>query len=144
MKTILVVDDEAYVRKLVAACLRKTQFRILHAEDGDQALAMAAAEKPDLILMDVVLSGAGPNGLQATKLLKSNPETAFHRVILMSGRKPEIKPEDWKAAGAVAFMVKPFNPIELRETISNYLLTETNSGAHLSTPSANNHTKPKE
>ena len=121
MKTILVVDDEESVRKLVVASLRKQDFRILHAETGEQALVLAAQEHPDLILMDIFLANTDLDGLAVSEEIKAHPETSDCMIILMSGRKTGLSKEKCLEVGAHSFFRKPFSPLELRQQIISLL-----------------------
>lgn len=120
MKTILVVDDDESVRKLVAASLRKTDYRVVQAETGQQAIDLAKQEKPDLILMDIILPSKAMNGIDVTKMLKDMPGFEDCVVLLMSGRETPGG-EDFKEIGASDFFKKPFSPVALRQKIGSIL-----------------------
>jgi len=73
-RTVLHIEDNEYNRKIVRQLLSRTSFRLLEAVDGEEGLAVAQRELPDLILMDVQLSKL--SGLDATRLLRADPRTA--------------------------------------------------------------------
>jgi two-component system cell cycle sensor histidine kinase/response regulator CckA len=116
-KTILIVDDEEIVRKLVRVALRESDGAdVLEAHDAIEALEISEAHhgRIDLLLSDVVMPGGMSGAEMATKVSDAHPET---KVLLMSGYEVEtlaMKPE-WH------FIQKPFAVAEIRETIRNVL-----------------------
>ncbi len=121
MYKILVVDDDESVRKLVAACLRKTDWSLRQADHAEQALEMAARETPDVALIDIVLPGDSLDGFAVSRALKANPGTRSCRIILMSGWRRPLDPDGLASVGAHAFLEKPFNPMTLRSLISDLM-----------------------
>ncbi|GEM_PF-1003250 len=112
MKTILIADDQQEIRDLVERTLRRGDYTILTAANGEQAVEVARAGKPDLILMDIAMPGA-IDGLEATRILKNDPLTSFLTVVMLSGRGGASDKETAFAAGADDYFVKPFSPLEL-------------------------------
>ena len=90
MKKILIVDDKQEVRELVEVTLRSDDHHILQAESGEEAIEVARAEKPDLILMDIMMPGV-LNGLEATRILKGNPLTSECTIIMLTARVEEAE-----------------------------------------------------
>lgn len=116
-KKILVVDDEEYARKLIIASLRKSNYDILQAEGGRQAIALAIEEHPDLIIMDVCLAETQLDGYQTAKIIREQfPGQAF---LFVSGSMDRERQRT--AAGRPLFLKKPFSPIELRSQVSRIL-----------------------
>ena len=110
-RLVLVVDDERDVRELVTRKLLQSGFQVITAENGQQALEMAAAQHPDLMLLDVTMPGL--SGFDVCRQLKAEAGDDAPSVIFLSARS---QPEDILAgmdAGAEDYMVKPFSPAEL-------------------------------
>jgi len=118
MNTILVVDDNADIRLLVSLTLENEHVRIVEASTAADAIARCAELKPDLIIMDVNMPG-GMNGIEAARVITSNPLTANCPIIMLSGvSNPSIQSKALEA-GASTFLKKPFSPLELIETVED-------------------------
>ena len=116
VKNILVVDDSPTERFFAVDVLTKAGYRVTTAENGEQGIAKAKAEQPDLILMDVVMPGI--NGYQATRTL-SRDETTRHIPIIVCTTKGQETDKIWGLRqGAIDYLVKPLNPQELLQRIS--------------------------
>ncbi len=103
---ILLVDDEPDARLLLRDLLEKADFRVITAERGDQAVAAANSQRPDLILSDVVLPAM--SGLTLCRRLKSDRRTASMPVVLMSAmRRAEAEQAEGLEIGADDYLVKP-------------------------------------
>jgi CheY-like chemotaxis protein len=118
MKRILVVDDETDVRKLLEETLKRTDYEILQAGTGEDALVISRKMRPDLILMDIMMPG-DLNGIEATRMLKADVRTKQSKVIVLtsSGTLKELAMD----AGADAYFLKPFSPLELLRKIDEFL-----------------------
>src|SRR5206468_2819643 len=81
MKTVLVVDDHPQIRRLIQVNLAKLKLRVLCAEDGEEGLEMVRTERPDLILLDVIMPKK--NGFEVLNALKSDPELKAIPVIML-------------------------------------------------------------
>jgi two-component system phosphate regulon response regulator PhoB len=114
MKKILIVDDHADIRRLIRMTLEFEAYDVSEAEDGESALLMAMQVQPDLVLLDVMMPGS-VNGLQVCDTLKSLPKPP--RILLLTARGRSEDLEAGLQAGADAYMVKPFSPLKLMETI---------------------------
>jgi len=112
MKKILIVDDQPEVRELVEVTLRSEDCRILQAETGNDAIKVAKAEKPDVIIMDIMMPG-GMDGIEAARILKNDPETKDCTLIMLTAKGQEADKEEGFNAGADDYFVKPFSPLEL-------------------------------
>jgi CheY-like chemotaxis protein len=120
-KVIIAVDDEPDIRALVCFCLKSSgDFEVLQAKSGEEAISLAIAHQPALIVMDVRMPGMG--GIEACRRLKANPTTASIPVIFLSAWHSEEQAA--LDAGGEAFVLKPFNPEELIGTVRKYI-TET-------------------
>lgn len=105
--TLLVVDDDDMQRKLVATMLKGENFTLLFAVGGMDALALLRKMRPDVILMDIEMPGL--DGLETTRRLKSIPSLVNVPVVMMTGHSEGNVVIDSLAAGASAFVVKPFD-----------------------------------
>ena len=119
MKKILIVDDQLEVRELVEVTLRTEDYQILKAENGAQAVEVARAEKPDLILMDIMMPG-GMDGLEATRIIKENPETKDCVIIMLTAKGQQADRRKGLEAGATEYFSKPFSPLELIRTVEKF------------------------
>jgi CheY-like chemotaxis protein len=122
MKKILVVDDRFEVRELVEVTLRAKHYQILQASTADGALEIARVEKPDLILMDIMMPG-GMDGLEATRILKNNPDTKDCTIIILTAKGQKTDRENGLEAGAEDYFVKPFSPLDLIKKVEQALET---------------------
>jgi CheY-like chemotaxis protein len=111
VKTILVVDDEPILRTIVREILHEEGYAVIEAEDGQVMLEVMARERPDLVLMDVMMPGI--DGREAYQQLRSNPENRDVPVVMMSAGVRPIK-LDPSIAG---FMAKPFDISQLVELV---------------------------
>ena len=118
-KTILYVEDNEVNRRLVQDLLRATTYRLLEAVDGESGVAMARQEHPDLILMDVQLPKI--SGIEATRTLRREPATAKTPIIAITSFALGGDEEKALAAGATAYMAKPYSPRDLLGLIRRLL-----------------------
>lgn len=121
MTKILVVDDQEEVRTLLATTLVRARYQILTVGEGSLALAVAREQKPDLIIMDVMMPGR-INGLEATRILKSDPETSGCPIIILSGKDRVDDLRKGIEAGANSYFIKPFSPRQLIQRIEELLV----------------------
>lgn len=112
IQKILVVDDELAVRKLAQLSLEKLgRFRVVTAGSGPDAVAVAAREKPDVILLDLVMPEV--DGPAALRLLRANPSTAGVPVIFLTAWSRFADVDAYLAMGAAGVIRKPFDPMQL-------------------------------
>ena len=107
-KTILYVEDNEFNRKIVRQLLAKTTYRLREAVDGEQGVASALAAPPDLILMDIQLPKM--SGLDATRQLRNDPRTAAVPIIVVTSFALSGDEQKATAAGATAYLAKPYSP----------------------------------
>lgn len=116
---ILVADDNKINRLVVKATLKGYDYRVVEASDGQEAVDVALREKPDLILMDMMMPGM--DGLKATSILKDHSDTSRTPILMLtalSETEDRIKAFD---AGVTGFLTKPFDRMELLAHIRSYL-----------------------
>ncbi len=116
MATILVVDNEPTIRRLIRSALESQGHRILEAADGILGLKLAGLEQPDLVLLDIALPQM--SGLEVNRRLQGNPETATIPVLYLTGLIPDALRA---GAGEPAYIAKPFSPQSLIERINSIL-----------------------
>jgi len=121
MKKILIVDDQVEVRELVEVTLRIGDFEILQAENGPQALNIARAEKPDLMLLDVMMSEGGLDGFEVCEQLKKDPETSGITIIMLTAKGQDVDKQRGREVGADDYFSKPFSPLELMNRVEEVL-----------------------
>ncbi|MDQ6858358.1 MAG: response regulator [Chloroflexota bacterium] len=120
MAKLLIADDLVPIRQMVRITLSTQGWTIIEAENGQKALEMARAEKPDLMLLDVDM-GAGPNGFDVCRELKSADETKGIPIVMLTAHDSESDRAVGFAAGAAQYLTKPFGPLELIDTIRTIL-----------------------
>lgn len=116
---ILVVDDEPDISALVAYHLARESYRVRTASSGPEAIRAAEVERPDLIVLDLMLPGM--SGLAVLEELRRRPETLDIPVILLTARKEEQDRIAGLRLGADDYVAKPFSPAELAARISSVL-----------------------
>ncbi len=108
-KKILIVDDAASMRGLVAMTLKKSGYEVVEASDGKDALTkLSSVGKVDLIITD--LNMPNMDGIELIKTLKADIKYRFIPVIMLTTESQEAKKEEGRKAGAKAWIVKPFKP----------------------------------
>ncbi|MDH3251079.1 MAG: response regulator transcription factor [Acidimicrobiia bacterium] len=108
MKTILVVDDEMKITRLLRDYLQQAGFRVVTAADGKSALSIARSEQPDMIVLDLGLPGI--DGLDVTRMLRSDSDVP---IIMLTARAEESDRIVGLELGADDYLIKPFSPKEL-------------------------------
>jgi two-component system alkaline phosphatase synthesis response regulator PhoP len=108
---ILVVDDEPYMHRLLQHHFNRAGYSMISANNGREAIAMAASEKPDLVVMDVMM--ADMDGLTALKQLKKDDATKNIPVIMITANAHHITRQESEVSGATLFLTKPFSPTQL-------------------------------
>jgi two-component system, cell cycle response regulator DivK len=119
MARVLVVEDNASNMTLATFLLKSNGHTVLSATDAEEGLAMARAERPDLILMDIQLPGM--DGLEATALLKRDASTRTVPVIALTALAMKGDEERIRRAGCDGYIAKPMRYKEFLETVSRFL-----------------------
>lgn len=116
-QSILVVDDEKDIQKLIQYNLEKEGYKVLSALTGEEGLALAKLKKPDLILLDLMLPGM--DGLEVCRLLKSSAQTKNTPVIMLTAKNSEVDQLVGLELGASDYIPKPFSVKVLVARIKN-------------------------
>lgn len=116
---ILVVDDEPSVVRPLSFVLKKNNYDVLTASNGEEGLRIAQTEKPDLIFLDVMMPKK--NGYEVCRELKQDPEMEDTYIIILTARGVELDEEEKKRVGANEYMSKPFSPIKIVEKVRGIL-----------------------
>lgn len=124
---IIVADDEADIRQLVAFTLRRRGHTVIEATDGDAALSLITREQPDLAVLDVMMPGL--SGLDVARAASADPATAAIPIILLSAKGQVTEVDEGLATGARAYLVKPFSPRALAEKVADLLALGANQAA---------------
>ena len=119
MQTILIVEDQQDVQSLLGIALKLPDRRLLHAFDGEQGLALARAERPDLVVLDIMMPGE-MDGLALLRILRADEALSAVKVVVMSARTRQKDVEAALAAGADDFLPKPFRLKVLQEVVARY------------------------
>jgi two-component system, OmpR family, alkaline phosphatase synthesis response regulator PhoP len=108
---ILVVEDEPDIRKLVQYNLAQERFKVLEAEDGEQALKIVQRDKPNLLILDLMLPGL--SGIELCRILRDRTETARLPILMLTAKAGETDRVLGLEMGADDYLSKPFSPREL-------------------------------
>jgi two-component system phosphate regulon response regulator PhoB len=119
-RRVLLADDDPALRRLIGTTLGNKDFDVLHAADGEEALRMAQQQHPELVLLDVNMPKL--DGFAVCQYLKSDPETAGIKVVMITARATDTDRARGRAVGADDYFIKPFSPIQLLNKI--YALLE--------------------
>jgi DNA-binding response OmpR family regulator len=122
MARILIIEDDLDVTKVLLRRLTLSGFEVVVAADGYEGVKSAHKEKPDLILLDLMLPCGG--GTSVLTNLKMSPHTAFIPVVVLTAIKDEARKQDIIKEGVAAYLEKPYNPEELIKTIKDVLKTQ--------------------
>ncbi|MEY4534139.1 MAG: hypothetical protein RLZZ246_457 [Planctomycetota bacterium] len=116
---VLVVDDEAFICRALTYVLRKGDFEVFEARDGEQALAAIEAHKPDLVFLDVMMPKL--NGFEVTARLRQDPANNGLRIVLLTAQGQDCDRDSGRRAGADAYITKPFSPTKILEQARDLL-----------------------
>jgi DNA-binding response OmpR family regulator len=116
---ILVVEDEESLLKLESMLFTSKGYAVTGVRDGKSALEAIAADRPDLVVLDVMLPGQ--DGFEVCRAIKENPETSYIPVVLLTAKKSSNDLERGRLAGADAYITKPFKSVKVLEVIEGLL-----------------------
>jgi two-component system phosphate regulon response regulator PhoB len=118
---VLIVEDEADIRKLEAFVMEGEGYKVLTADNGHDAIRIAREERPDLILLDIIIPG--PDGLEVCRRLRE--EKLFCPILFVTARKEQWEQVAGLTTGADHYIVKPFSPAYLASLVRAALRRET-------------------
>lgn len=121
MKKILIVDDQPEVCELVSVTLEIGPYEIFTARNSKNALSLAFGEKPELILLDVQLTGSDMDGLEICRMLKNDDRTSDSHIIMLTAKGQDWDKQAGFDCGADDYFVKPFSPLELMRKVEEVL-----------------------
>lgn len=120
MRRILIIDDEDDIREVAALSLEATAgWQILAARSGAEGIAIASAQHPDAILLDVMMPGV--DGPSTFRLMQAIPAIAHIPVLLLTAKVQGIDQRRFAGLGVAAVLFKPFDPLTLAQQISEVL-----------------------
>ena len=130
--TILVVDDEIPIIELIKYNLQKEGFTVLTAENGTQALNLARTEKPDLMLLDLMLPDMG--GFDICRILRNDTNTAHIPIIMATAKSADTDIVSGLELGADDYITKPFSPKVLVARVKTVLRRSQEQQARQTSP----------
>ena len=119
-KTIMIVDDSASLRQVVGISLRSAGYDVLEGADGADALKKLTGQKVHLIISDVNMPNM--DGISMVKEIKKLPAYKFTPIVMLTTESADAKKSEGQAAGAKAWMLKPFNPPQLLAVVQKLVL----------------------
>jgi two-component system chemotaxis response regulator CheY len=119
-KSILIVDDSASVRQVVGISLRQAGYEVIEGVDGKDALTKLKGQKVHLIISDVNMPNM--DGISMVKAVKEMPAYKFTPIVMLTTESQEEKKRQGQAAGAKAWVVKPFKPDQLLAVVQKLVL----------------------
>ncbi len=120
---ILVVDDENYILHILDFSLGAEGYEVVTAEDGEEAVRKAKEQKPDLVVLDVMMPKM--DGFEACRTIKKDPELGSTPVILLSAKARDVDQKQGDEAGADDYITKPFSPGRLVDRVHGLLRART-------------------
>lgn len=118
-KRVLICDDEPYILESVSFVARKEGCEIFTAEDGEEAVQVARAQRPDLILLDLMMPKK--TGFEVCQELRADPDLKDTYVIILTARGQEADQHQALGCGANEYLTKPFSPRALQQKIRDVL-----------------------
>lgn len=119
-KTIMIIDDSISLRQVVSIALHNAGYEVVEACDGKDALARLTGQKIHLMICDVNMPNM--DGISFLKAIRQHPSYKFTPVIMLTTEAGEEKKREGQAAGARAWVVKPFKPDQLLVAVSKLIL----------------------
>ena len=118
-KKLLIIDDEELIRKMVALWFEREGFFVLTADNGSEGLRLAIQQKPDVVLLDIMMPGL--HGFEVCRKIREQPQLSNTIVIMTSGKsyKPDI--DKAKELGANDYLIKPTDSANLLSVVNKHL-----------------------
>jgi DNA-binding response OmpR family regulator len=116
---VLVIDDEEYIQHILNFSFGAEGYDVVTAADGEEGIKKAKSEKPDIIVLDIMMPKM--DGYEACKRLKTDPNTKSIPVILLTAKGREVDRKLGSQAGADDYVVKPFSPGRLIERVEGMM-----------------------
>ncbi len=114
-KTVLIVDDSASMRQMVAFAMRGAGFAVVEGGHGQEALDRLGGQKVDLVITD--LNMPVMDGISLIKQIRLQPANKFTPILMLTTESQDAKKQEGKAAGATGWVVKPFDPQQLLQVV---------------------------
>lgn len=118
-KTVLIVDDSASIRQVVSIALKSAGYEVIEASNGEDALSKLTGQRVHLIISDVNMPVM--DGITFLKEVKTRPAYKFSPVIMLTTESTDAKKAEGQAAGAKAWVVKPFQPAQMLAAVSKLI-----------------------
>ena len=118
---ILIVDDNVQIRMLVKAALMSGGYQLIEATDGEMGLETAITEMPDLVLLDVTMPKL--DGFEVLQFMRKRKETEYTKVMMLTTAGQPSDVQYGYTLGVIGYLVKPFEPAQLREAVAKALST---------------------
>lgn len=117
--TVLVVDDDPVIQKLLQVNFEMEGYIVMTASDGLEGVERARAETPDVIICDIMMPRM--DGLEVTRTLKGDPATAGIPILLLSAKAQQADVAAGQTSGADDYVTKPFDPLDLLQRVATLL-----------------------
>ncbi|MHB8512394.1 MAG: response regulator transcription factor [Actinomycetota bacterium] len=121
-KKILAVDDNRVIQQLLVVNLELEGYEVVTASDGEEAISQIHSEKPDLVLLDVMMPKL--DGWEVARRVKADPKIARTPIIFLSARAQDLDVRRGLELGVHAYMTKPFDPVDLMDVVQRVLRGE--------------------
>ena len=110
---VLVVDDEPFICRSLSFVLRKDDYEVFEARNGEEALELIRDKRPDLVFLDVMMPKL--NGFEVVRTVRADPALAGILIVLLTAKGQDADRQTGEAAGADDYMTKPFSPTKILE-----------------------------
>jgi len=115
--TVLVVDDDRFVRELLKDAISPLGYRVIEAKDGEEAVSRFGADHPNVVMLDLVMPRR--SGIEALEQMRRMDPRC--RVLVVSSLETQSLKDSAMASGAIGFVVKPFHPLEIADALQRAL-----------------------
>ena len=119
MPSVLIVDDDPFIRKLIATTLEDVAgFELAEAGDGVEAMEVAERQPPQMVFLDIDMPRM--DGLEVCRRLRAEPTTASATIVILTAAVGDAAEREAEGAGADLFLTKPFSPLELLRLVDDF------------------------